>query len=68
MFIGGGAGAGAIIGAAAGGGKGAGIGARVGTGLGTAGSLLSKGNEAEVPSGTEIGMMLDKELTIPFPR
>ncbi len=65
VFIGGGAGVGAIIGALAGGGKGAGIGAIIGAGAGTAGALLSKGNEAEVRSGTAIGMVLDKEITIP---
>mgnify|MGYP000557265535 CR=1 FL=1 len=65
VFIGGGAGVGAVIGAAAGGGKGAGIGAAVGAGLGTAAALLRKGAEVEVPSGTEIGMVLDRELILP---
>lgn len=65
IFIGGGAGAGAVIGAIAGGGKGAGIGAAIGAGLGTAGVLLSKGHEAEVASGTEIGMRLDQSVTVP---
>lgn len=64
IFIGGGAGVGAIIGAAAGGGKGAGIGAAIGAGAGVAGALLSKGHEAEVASGTEIGMALDRALTV----
>jgi hypothetical protein len=65
VFIGGGAGAGALIGAVAGGGKGAGIGAAVGAGLGTLGALVSKGNDVEVDSGTEIAMSLDKETAIP---
>jgi len=64
IFIGGGAGVGAAIGAAAGGGKGAGIGAAIGAGVGAAGALLSKGHEAEVASGTEIGMALDRALTV----
>lgn len=68
VFIGGGAGVGAIIGAAAGGGKGAGVGAAIGAGLGTAAALLRKGAEVEVPSGTEIGMVLDRELILPARR
>ncbi len=64
VFIGGGAGVGAVIGAAAGGGKGAGVGAAIGAGLGTAAALLRKGAEVEVPSGTEIGMVLDRELIL----
>ncbi|MEW5979866.1 MAG: hypothetical protein AB1898_29065 [Acidobacteriota bacterium] len=64
VFIGGGAGAGALIGAIAGGGKGAAIGGAIGAGLGTLGTLLSEGNEVEVASGTEIGMILDRELTL----
>ncbi|PYV86488.1 MAG: hypothetical protein DMG05_19525 [Acidobacteria bacterium] len=68
VFIGGGAGAGALIGAVAGGGKGAGIGAAVGAGLGTLGALVSKGNDVEVASGTEVAMSLDREVTIPVSR
>lgn len=64
IFIGGGAGTGAAIGAAAGGGKGAGIGAAIGAGVGVAGALLSKGHEAEISSGTEILMALDREVTV----
>jgi type IV secretion system protein VirB10 len=68
IFIGGGAGVGAVIGAAAGGGKGAGIGAAIGAGVGVAGALLRKGYEAEVKSGTEIGMVLDQEITVAVAR
>ncbi|CDM66166.1 MAG: hypothetical protein IRZ19_11440 [Pyrinomonas methylaliphatogenes] len=65
VFIGGGAATGAIIGAAAGGGKGAGIGAGIGAGLGVAGSLLSKGQEAVVKSGTEFGVILNRSISLP---
>ena len=58
----------ALIGAVAGGGKGAGIGAAVGAGLGTLGALVSKGNDVEVSSGTEVAMSLDREVTIPVSR
>jgi hypothetical protein len=67
-FIGGGAGAGALVGAVAGGGKGAGIGAAVGAGVGTLGALMSKGNDVQVASGTEIAMALDREVSIPVTR
>jgi hypothetical protein len=65
VFIGGGAATGALIGAIAGGGKGAGIGAGIGAGLGVAGALLSKGNEAVVKAGTEFGVILNQNLTLP---
>ena len=68
VFIGGGAGAGALIGGLAGGGKGAGIGAAVGAGLGTLGALLAEGSEVEVASGSEIAMVLDREVTVPVRR
>ena len=64
-FIGGGAAGGALIGAIAGGGSGAAIGAGVGAGLGIAGSLLSKGKEAEVKSGTEFGVILNRSVALP---
>jgi hypothetical protein len=67
-FIGGGAGAGALVGAVAGGGKGAGIGAAVGAGVGTLGALMTKGNDVQVASGTEIAMALDREVNIPVTR
>lgn len=61
-FIGGGAAGGALIGGLAGGGSGAAIGAGVGAGLGIAGSLLSKGKEAEVKPGTEFGVILNRSV------
>ncbi len=61
-FIGGGAAGGALIGAIAGGGSGAAIGAGVGAGLGIAGSLLSKGKEAEVKAGMEFGVILNRSV------
>ena len=67
-FIGGGAGAGALVGAVAGGGKGAGIGAAVGAGAGTLGALMSKGNDVQIASGTEIAMALDREVSIAVSR
>src|SRR5262249_22612874 len=67
-FIGGGAGAGALVGALAGGGKGGGVGAAVGAGAGTLGALLSKGNDVQIASGTEIAMALDREVSIPISR
>ena len=65
VFVGGGAATGALIGAIAGGGKGAGIGAGVGAGLGVAGALFSKGHEAVVKSGTEFGVILNQNLSLP---
>ncbi|HEY0405585.1 MAG TPA: hypothetical protein VGC89_07640 [Pyrinomonadaceae bacterium] len=65
VFIGGGAATGALIGAIAGGGKGAGIGAIVGGGLGVAGSVFSKGKEAEVRPGTEFGVILNRSVSLP---
>ncbi len=65
VFIGGGAATGALIGAIAGGGKGAGIGGGIGAGLGVAGALFSKGHEAVVKSGTEFGVVLNQNLSLP---
>ncbi len=65
VFIGGGAATGAIIGAIAGGGKGAGIGAIIGGGLGTVGRLYEKEAEAEVKSGTEFGVILNRSVSLP---
>ena len=62
-YVGGGTVGGAVIGGAIGGGKGAGIGAIIGAGAGVAGVMLTKGNEAEVRSGTEIGMVTMRPIT-----
>ena len=62
-YVGGGTVGGAVIGGAIGGGKGAGIGAIIGAGAGVAGVMLQKGNEAEVRSGTEIGMVTMRPIT-----
>ena len=64
-FIGGGAGGGALIGAIAGGGKGAAIGAGVGAGVGFLTKKLMKGKEAEVKSGTEFGVILNRPVSLP---
>lgn len=64
-FIGGGAGGGALIGALAGGGKGAAIGAGVGAGVGFIAKKLRKGSEAEVKSGTEFGVILNRAISLP---
>jgi hypothetical protein len=65
VFIGGGAATGAIIGAIAGGGKGAGLGAIIGGGLGTAGRVYEREEEAEVKSGTEFGVILNRGVRLP---
>lgn len=62
-YIGGGAVGGAILGGIAGGGKGAGIGAIIGAGAGVAGVMLTKGNDAELRSGTEVGMSTTRPMT-----
>ena len=64
VFIGGGGALGAILGGIAGGGKGAALGGVFGAGAGVAGVLLSKGEEAVVPSGTPFGVQLKQPLTI----
>lgn len=64
VFIGGGGALGAVLGGIAGGGKGAVLGGVVGAGAGVAGVLLSKGEEAEVPSGTTFGVQLKQGLII----
>lgn len=56
-YIGGGTAGGAVLGGMMGGAKGAGIGAVLGAGAGVAGVMLSKGHEAELRRGTEIGMV-----------
>ncbi len=62
VYIGGGGAGGAILGGAIGGAKGAAIGAILGAGAGVAGTILTKGNEAELRSGTEIGMTTTKTI------
>lgn len=62
IFVGGGGVGGAVLGGAIGGGKGAAIGAIIGAGAGVAGSILKKGYEAEVKSGTEIGMIINEPM------
>jgi hypothetical protein len=62
-YIGGGTAGGAILGGVLGGGKGAGIGAAVGAGAGVAGVMLQKGHNAELLSGTEIGMITSEPIT-----
>jgi hypothetical protein len=62
-YIGGGTAGGAILGGVMGGAKGAGIGAVLGAGAGVAGVMLTKGNEAELRSGTEIGMITARPMT-----
>jgi hypothetical protein len=65
VFIGGGAATGAIIGAIAGGGKGAAIGAILGGGLGTGARVYEKEQDAEVKSGTEFGVILNRSVSLP---
>lgn len=65
IFYGGGAAGGAILGAAVGGGKGALIGGLLGAGGGFLGEKLTKGEEAEVVSGTEFGVYLNRAISLP---
>lgn len=65
IFIGGGAAGGAILGAAIGGGKGALIGGLLGAGGGFLGDRYTKGEDAEVKSGTEFGVLLNQSITLP---
>lgn len=55
---------GAGIGAIAGGGKGAGIGAGIGGVAGLAAVLLSRGPEAEMPRGSTMDLVLERELSL----
>jgi hypothetical protein len=64
VFIGGGGAVGAVLGGIAGGAKGAALGGIFGAGAGVAGVLLSKGEEAVVPSGTPFGVQLKQPLTL----
>jgi hypothetical protein len=65
VFIGGGAATGALIGAIAGGGKGAAIGAILGGAAGTGARVYEKEKDAEVKSGTEIGVILNRAVSLP---
>lgn len=65
IFIGGGGAGGAVLGAAIGGGKGALIGGILGAGAGLLGERLTKGEEAEVKSGTEFGVYLNQAISLP---
>lgn len=65
IFIGGGAGGGAILGGLIGGGKGAAVGAILGGLGGFAGERYTKGEEAEVRSGTEFGVYLNQTISMP---
>ena len=55
---------GAGIGAIAGGGKGAGIGAGIGGLVGLGAILLTRGPEAQLPRGTTMDIVLERELTL----
>jgi type IV secretion system protein VirB10 len=55
---------GAGIGAIAGGGKGAGIGAGIGGLAGLAAILLTRGPEAQIPRGSTLDIVLERELTL----
>jgi hypothetical protein len=65
VFVGGAGILGAILGGVSGGGKGAAAGGAVGAGVGLATVLLSKGEEATVPTGTEFGIRLKQPLPVP---
>ncbi|HMJ09034.1 MAG TPA: hypothetical protein VK468_08515 [Pyrinomonadaceae bacterium] len=65
IFIGGGGAGGAVLGAAVGGGKGALIGGIIGAAGGFLGDKLTKGEDAEVRSGTEFGVYLNQAISLP---
>ena len=65
IFIGGGGVGGAVLGGAIGGGKGALIGGLLGAGAGLLGEKLTKGEEAEVRSGAEFGVILNQSVSLP---
>ncbi len=64
-FIGGGAAGGLLLGAAVGGGKGALIGGIIGGVGGLIAETQTKGEEAEVKSGTEFGVYLNQSVSMP---
>ncbi|HVF29952.1 MAG TPA: hypothetical protein VNA22_03235, partial [Pyrinomonadaceae bacterium] len=65
IFIGGGGVGGAVLGGAIGGGKGALIGGLIGAGAGLLGERMTKGEDAEVRSGTEFTIILNQALSLP---
>lgn len=65
VFVGSGAAGGAVLGGIAGGGSGAAIGAGVGAVTGAITGNRSRGREAEVKSGTEFAVYLNRDLTLP---
>ncbi|HEY0459291.1 MAG TPA: hypothetical protein VGC97_09165 [Pyrinomonadaceae bacterium] len=65
IFIGGGGAGGAVLGAAIGGGKGAIIGGLLGAAGGFLGEKMTKGEEAEVRSGTEFSVYLNQAISMP---
>jgi len=65
IFIGGGGAGGAVLGAAIGGGKGALIGGLLGAGAGYLGEKFTKGEEAQVKSGTEFNVYLNQTVSMP---
>jgi hypothetical protein len=65
IFIGGGGAGGAVLGAAIGGGKGALIGGLLGAGAGLLGEKFTKGEEAQVKSGTEFSVYLNQAVSMP---
>jgi hypothetical protein len=65
IFIGGGGAGGAVLGGAIGGGKGALIGGILGAAGGFLGDRMTKGEDAEVRSGTEFGIYLNQAISLP---
>ena len=65
IFIGGGGAGGAVLGGAIGGGKGALIGGIIGAAGGFLGERYTKGEDAEVRSGTEFGVIINQAISLP---
>lgn len=65
IFIGGGGAGGAVLGGAVGGGKGALIGGIIGAVAGGITENQTKGEDAEVKSGTEFGVYLNRAISLP---
>lgn len=65
IFIGGGGAGGAVLGGAIGGGKGALIGGILGAAGGYLGERYTKGEEAEVRSGTEFAVIINQAISLP---